>query len=421
MAVIEIRDVTAQKRIEREREDLLDRERAERGEAERASRMKDEFLATVSHELRTPLNAILGWVHLLQRPGVTPEEIAKGLGVIERNTRLQAQLVSDLLDVSRIVSGKMLLDLAPVDLSDAVETAFDALRGAADAKGVDLRKALAPEGALVLGDRGRLPQIVWNLVSNAIKFTPRGGRVDVDLACAGDRVALSVSDTGMGISPEFLPHVFDRFRQADASTTRQAAGLGLGLSVVRRLVELHQGVVRAESEGTGKGARFVVELPVVHAASAVAHLRAGAPSRAARRGPASLSGAKVLVVDDEPDACELLARVLEESGASVVAAPSAARALELIDAEHPDLLVSDVGMPGMDGYALIRRIRAEGAPPVNEMPAIALTAFVRCEDRARALEAGFQAHLAKPIEPLEVVETVARLLPRNRQRGRTAA
>jgi PAS domain S-box-containing protein len=414
MAVIEVRDITERRRIEHG-ERLLESERAARAAAERANRIKDEFLATISHELLTPLNAILGWAQIVQRPGAKPEQITKALSVIERNARLQAQLVSDLLDVSRILSGKIHLKLAPVDLSDAIETALDQTRGSADEKGVMVSVSLAHEGALVFGDPSRLPQIIWNLISNAVKFTPAGGRVDVELSRAEAGIALSVSDTGIGIAPEFLPHVFERFRQADASATRQFGGLGLGLSIVKRLVELHRGCVRAESEGLGKGARFVVELPIMLATGA--RLSTGDAESAEWWEAGALSSTNVLVVDDETDARDLLVRILEEAGASVVAMPSALRALEVLGAEHPDVIVSDIGMPGMDGYELIRRIRAGCAPKEREVPALALTAFARDEDRAHALAAGFQAHLAKPIDPSEVVEVIATLLSRRGPRA----
>jgi PAS domain S-box-containing protein len=409
MAVIEVRDVTERRRVD-ERERLLESERAARGEAERANRMKDEFLATVSHELRTPLNAILGWAQIARRPDAKAEQIAKALSVIERNTRLQAQLVSDLFDVSRIVSGKIHLKLTPVELADAVETALDQVRAAAEAKGVELCVSIAPGGAIVLGDPNRLPQIIWNLLSNAIKFTKAGGRIDVELSRGGAGSVLSVSDTGAGIAPEFLPYVFERFRQADASTTRQFGGLGLGLSIVKRLVELHHGSVRAESAGIGQGARFVVELPDLPTSGARSH--AGAVSAAARGETLGLTSTKVLVVDDDADARDLLVRVLEETGASVIAVPEALEALQVLGAEHTDVIVSDIGMPGMDGYELIRRIRGGCSAPMRDIPAIALTAFARDEDCAHALETGFQAHLAKPVEPSELIEVIATLLSR---------
>jgi signal transduction histidine kinase/ActR/RegA family two-component response regulator len=394
-AILVIRD-------EGERQQLLESERAARAEAERANRMKDEFLAVISHELRTPLNAILGWASLLRRPHRTGDQLDKGLEVIERNTRLQVQLISDLLDVSRIISGKLHLDLRPVHLPAVVEAALDVVRGAAAAKGIELGEAIAPLDGVVSGDPARLQQIVLNLLSNAVKFTPRGGRVEVSLLCREGAVELAVRDSGAGISAEFLPHVFDRFRQADASTTRQHGGLGLGLAIVAHLVDLHGGAVRADSEGPGRGSTFTVTFP--DAADDLITVAAPPFSGQATR----LRGVRVLVVDDELDARELAQRLLEDHEATVEVAASAEQALALLRGRAPDVLVSDIGMPGVDGYDLIRRVR-QGENGAGALPAIALTAFARAEDRARALAAGYQAHLAKPIEPTELVAAVARL------------
>ncbi|MFT3767939.1 MAG: ATP-binding protein [Minicystis sp.] len=393
----------AMERAAIEREALLESERAARADAERANRMKDEFLAVISHELRTPLSAILGWTTLLRRPGRTADQIEKGLAVLERNTRLQVQLISDLLDVSRIVTGKFNLEMQPVTPSTVVEAAVEVLRAAAAAKGVELSTAIAPSEGTVRGDPARLQQIVTNLIANAIKFTPPGGRVSVSLAEREDRAEITVADTGQGISAEFLPHVFDRFRQADASTTRRHGGLGLGLAIVKHLVESHGGAVRAESAGAGLGATFTVTLPCAEGrVSATA-----APPIPSE--PASLRGVRVLVLDDERDTRELVQRLLEEHEAEVDAAASAEQALALLKSHAPDVIVSDIGMPGMDGYALMREVRREGAEKASEVPAVALTAFARAEDRQRALSAGYQAHLAKPIEPAELVATVASL------------
>jgi PAS domain S-box-containing protein len=405
-SVIELRDVTEQKRAEHEREMLLDRERAARAEAERANRLKDEFVATTSHELRTPLNAVLGWASLLQRPSMSRAQITRGLASIERNARALAQIVSDLLDVSRIASGKLRLELCPVDVRAALANALDGMRDAVAAKGVELHAALAPVGDRVLGDAGRLEQVFWNLVSNAIKFTPRGGRVDVSLTRVGQHVEISVSDTGQGIDPSFLPNVFERFRQADASPARQHGGLGLGLAIVKQLVELHGGDVHAESAGLGKGARFTVALPL-----ATAPLDHHLSPRGARRDISKLKGVKVLAVEDEPDALELVQRIFEQHGAAVLAIRSSHEAIAAVAEHHPDILVSDIGLPGMDGYELIRRIRADLPGDVRDLPAVALTAFARSEDRERAMAAGFQAHVAKPIEPAELATVVAGLLP----------
>lgn len=405
--VLEARDVTGQRRVEQQREMLLESERAARSEAERASRSRDEFVATLSHELRSPLNAVLGWAQLLQRPSRTPEQIDKGLETIGRNARVLSQIISDLLDVSRIAAGKLRLDATAVDLPAIIGAAMEDIRASAEAKGIELRAAFAPIAAVVVGDPARLQQVVWNLVSNAVKFTPRGGRVDVALAQNGNHVTIGVADTGAGIDPDFLPRLFERFRQADSSTARRHGGLGLGLSIVKHLVELHGGRVRAESAGIGRGARFVVELPV----EATSGRRAGA--RAAE-APASweapcLAGKKVLVVDDEPDARDLVRRMLEECGAQVSTAGSALEAIQVLAREDADMLVSDIGMPGQDGYALIREIRA-GVSGTKDVPAVALTAFARPEDRQRALEAGYQAHLAKPVEAPELLSTAARLV-----------
>jgi signal transduction histidine kinase/CheY-like chemotaxis protein len=412
LCVVAVRDVTAQKQAEQEREMLLDSERAARAEAQRASRLKDEFLATLSHELRTPLTAILGWASILRKPDVRKEQIERGLAVIERNTRAQVELISDLLDVSRIVTGKLCLDVAAVEIDAVIDNALESVRHAAEAKGIQIKRAIGPS-MQIPADAGRLQQVVWNLLSNAIKFTPRGGRVEVSVATTPTHVEIAVADTGQGVAPEFLPHVFERFRQADASMARQHGGLGLGLAIVRHLVELHGGRVRAESEGAGKGARFVVELPVGANAEARAYEAPtpGEPPMAHPPAPRMppLEGVKVLVVEDEADTRELVRILLEECKAEVVTAASGPAALEMLAHGAPDVLVSDIGMPGMDGYALIRAIRVERALAPSRLPAVALTAFARPEDKARALSAGYQSHLAKPVEPKELISTIASL------------
>ena len=411
------RDVTDQKRAERQRDALLESERALRAEAERAGQMKDEFLSTLSHELRTPLNAILGWAQLLRRPDASEADFKQGLETIERNSRMQAQIIDDLLDMSRIVAGKIRLDVQRVELAKVIESAIDTVSHAAGAKGVALVPHVEAErAAVVMGDPARLQQMVWNLLSNAIKFTPRGGRIDVALRRGESGVEITVADSGIGISPEFLPHVFERFRQADASTTRVHGGLGLGLAIVRQMAEMHGGTVSAHSEGEGKGATFRVELPV-EAALVAAEEKSGnghhpdlgnvlAPVDCDR---AALSGVKVLVVDDEPDALELIRRSLADCSADVVTATSARQALDLLAASHLDVLVSDIGMPDHDGYWLIQQLRRhEHQAGVGvRMPAVALTAFARAEDRARALQAGYQIHVAKPVQPAELVAVVA--------------
>ena len=354
--IVQASDITERKRVEEERERLL-------REAQEANRLKDEFLATVSHELRTPLTAILGWAHLMHGGQVGEEGAAKALETIERNARVQAQLIDDLLDVSLIVTGKLRLDVMPVTPASFIDPAVEAVRPAAEAKGVRLQKVLGTGVVTVMGDPARLQQVVWNLLSNAVKFTPGGGRVQVSLRRVNSQVEIAVTDTGAGIAPEFLPHVFERFRQADQKTTRQHGGLGLGLAIVRHLVELHGGAVRADSSGEGTGATFTVTLPVApvyrgEEADERAHPAAVDALSAHDECPERLDGLRVLVVDDEPDARELLAVGLGHCGALVTTASSALEALEAITGEKFDVLVSDIGMPGEDGYELIRRVRA---------------------------------------------------------------
>ncbi len=407
-------------RNEQEREDLLRRERAARAEAERASRMKDEFLATLSHELRTPLHAILGWSKILLRQGNA--DLAKGLEVIERNARAQTKIIDDLLDMSRIISGKVRLDVQGVDLAAVARLALDTVRPAAEAKGVKLQAVLDPLAGPVNGDPNRLQQVLWNILTNAVKFTSRGGRVQVLLERVNSHLELSVIDSGQGISPEFLPHVFDRFSQADASNTRPHAGLGLGLAIVKQLVELHGGSVRAKSAGPGQGATFSIELPLPSVSGEAAHTperpRASRSVRAEHdladpaRCCADFSGLKILVVDDEADARALMRRLLEDSRATVLEASSAAEALALIRSARPAVLVSDIGMPGESGYGLIRQIRALPAEAGGATPAVALTAYARTEDRMQAVLAGFQHHVAKPVEPAELIAMVASLCRR---------
>ncbi|KQP40035.1 hypothetical protein ASF44_09745 [Pseudorhodoferax sp. Leaf274] len=372
-------------------------------DVQRASALKDEFLATLSHELRTPLSAILGWVHILRRryPDAAGD-LAKGIAVIERNARAQSQLVGDLLDMSRIVSGKLQLELQPLAPLGCIEAAIETVRPAAEAGGVRIEARLDPAAGVVAADAVRLQQVVWNLVANAVKFTPRGGLVTVRLAADGEALHIAVEDSGIGIAPAFLPYIFDRFRQADGSTTRRFGGLGLGLAIVRQLVELHGGSVQATSAGEGCGSCFVVRLPL-HAADVPPALQAFAPEAASTE----LAGLRVLVVDDETDARDLLQRMLADAGAEVLVADGADAVLQAIVQERPQVLVSDIGMPQVDGYALLRRVRALGPAQGGDLPAIALTAFARAEDRVRALKAGFRAHVAKPVEPAELVATIA--------------
>lgn len=402
-------DVTEQRRSAEDRERLLDSERAARSEAERASRLKDDFLATLSHELRTPLNAILGWAQVLKRAGTRSDvDFAHGMDAIERNARVQTQLIEDLLDMSRIASGKLRLNVQRLDLVDVVNAAVDAVRPSAEAKQLRIEKVLDSPSAMLLGDPSRLQQVVWNLLTNAVKFTPAAGRIQVILQRTGSHISLSVSDNGKGIKPEFLPHVFERFRQADASTTRQHGGLGLGLALVRQLAELHGGSVTVASPGEGLGATFTVRLPMPIARPSEGFDPAGAGFELGF----DLAGVSVLVVDDEPDARNLAKRLLEECRADVSTAGSAAEAFDLLCRVRPDVVVSDVGMPGEDGYTFIRRVRALPPESGGRTPAAALTAFARSEDRRRALIAGFQSHVTKPVEPMELVAVVASLAGR---------
>ncbi|HZY20266.1 MAG TPA: ATP-binding protein [Ramlibacter sp.] len=412
-----VQDITAwreaQEQLQRaldERKALLESERAARHEAERAGALKDEFLATLSHELRTPLSAILGWVHILRGrlAGASPE-LAKGVEVIDRSTRVQVKLIDDLLDMSRITSGKLRLELQPVLPATFVQAALEVVRPTADAAGVALVASLEPVAA-VQGDAARLQQTVWNLLANAVKFTPRGGRVAVALRGLAGHAEIVVEDTGSGIPATFLPHLFERFRQADGSITRRHGGLGLGLSIVRHLVELHGGTVRAESAGEGRGARFTIRLPLAQetAGAAVASAtRAEVPTAAPQ-----LAGIRVVVVDDEADARDLLRRLLEDCGAQVATAGDAEAGLRAVQDLRPHLLLSDIGMPDTDGYELLRRVRRLPDDLGGCVPAVALTAFARPEDRTRALAAGFAEHVTKPMEPARVLATVARLATR---------
>jgi PAS domain S-box-containing protein len=418
------RDITERKRAEEELresrsqlEELLKREQSARAEAEQANRLKDEFLATVSHELRTPLTAILGWAHLLRVKRFDEQSTANALETIERNAHAQAQLIDDLLDVSRIIAGNLRLDVRQVEPGSFIEAAVEALRPAAEAKGVRIQRVLDTGVVSVAGDPARLQQVVWNLLSNAIKFTPGGGSVQVKLERIDSHIEIAVSDTGAGIKAEFLPHVFDRFRQADQKTTRQHGGLGLGLAIVRHLVELHGGTVEADSPGEGRGATFVVKLPVVavyqkETLAGRAH-PAAVDSLPDYDYPERLDGLKVLVVDDEVDARELFKAGIGQCGAEVVTAGSAREALATLQEMRPDLLISDIGMPGEDGYELIRKVRALPAARGGKIPAIALTAYARTEDRMRALRAGYQMHIVKPVELAELVAVMASLMGRS--------
>ena len=399
-----------------ERKHLLESERSARAAAERISGLKDTFLANLSHELRTPLSAILGWAQVLRHHLSDNPDMRHGLDAIERNARVQAQLIEDLLDMSRIASGKVRLDIQATDPVAFVEAAVETVRPAAESKGIRLEKFLDPLAGPISGDPGRLQQVVWNLLTNAVKFTPKGGRVQILLKRINSHIEISVADTGCGLKPEFLPHLFERFRQADATTTRKHGGLGLGLSIVKQLVELHGGSVYATSDGEGHGATFTVELPltVVHRSLHNGErLHPQAPQfDSLDFRPTDLAGIKVLVVDDEADARELLKRVLTDCGATVITADGAIEALARIESDRPDVLVSDIGMPDVDGYAFLKQVRALGKERGGRLPAIALTAFARSEDRTRALLAGFLVHVAKPVDPSELVATIASVVGR---------
>jgi PAS domain S-box-containing protein len=405
------RDVTARKQADAERETLLARERAARTEAERANLFKDEFLAMLSHELRTPLNAVVGWTELLRSKPSDARTLEQGLAAIDRNARMQTQLVSDLLDMSRSLSGKMRIEPERVDLRLVIERALESVRSAADAQGVALEAVMEPLTDIVYGDPVRLQQVVGNLLSNAVRFTPRGGHVRVTLRQTASQVEIVVGDSGRGINPEFLPHVFERFRQADTSTTREHGGLGLGLAIVKQLVDLHGGVVAAASPGEGRGATFTVRLPCGRRGQDVVDDPTASIAPIAH-DPPDLGGVTVLVVDDEPDARDLVGYVLAECGARVVSAGSAAEALSALDRERPDVILSDIGMPQRDGYAFMTEVRLRGI----KVPAAALTAFVAPEDRTRALRSGYQAHIAKPVGPGELIAAVAALANRAAER-----
>ncbi|WP_457443326.1 hybrid sensor histidine kinase/response regulator [Roseateles sp. P5_E4] len=413
------RDLTASMRIEameianREHEEILDAERNARIAAQRATRIKDEFLATLSHELRTPLTAILGWTQVLLRakPGDARVNVQRAIEVIDRNARAQVQLIDDLLDLNRIMTGKLRLDLQQLSMANVIQAAVETVTPSASAKGVELQSLLDTGPAMVNGDSGRLQQVAWNLLNNAIKFTPAGGRVQVLLQRVDSKVEFSVSDTGIGIPAAFLPQVFDRFTQQDGSTSRAHGGLGLGLAICKQLIELHGGNIRAESAGEGRGASFFVRLPLsaLQAAGERDEDPASADARASENlALPKLDGVHIFVLDDEQDTRSLLCRILEDQGARVVAFASAQELLKAVQLSRPTVIVSDVGMPGVDGYQMIRTLRATETRN-SRIPALALTAFARAEDRKRSLLAGFQAHLAKPFDVAELILLVANL------------
>jgi signal transduction histidine kinase/CheY-like chemotaxis protein len=402
------------KRAEKERERLLANEHEARKEAETANRVKDEFLAVVSHELRTPLNAILGWAHMLMRGSLDEKNSARGLETIARNAKAQNQLISDLLDVSRIISGQLRCEMAAVDLIPLINAAVDTVRPAADAKGVQLNLTLEPAAGMVSGDAARLQQIVSNLLTNAVKFTPQNGHIDGYLMRKDTSVVIIVSDTGEGISPEFLPFIFDRFRQAEGTSSRHHGGLGLGLAIVRHLVELHRGTVSAASEGVGKGATFRAAFPCIAVTRIGTDLENAYGVALEDNQFLLLEGVHVLVVDDEPDARELLTIALTQSKADVRAVSTAREALEMLNHWKPDVLISDIGLPGEDGYELIRKVRALEAERGQTVPAVALTGYASDEDAARARIAGFQLHMPKPVSPNDLVTAVATLALKTR-------
>ncbi|MBD2158321.1 PAS domain S-box protein [Leptolyngbya sp. FACHB-16] len=404
-ALAMITDVTARKQAEREREQILERERLARAEAERANRIKDEFLAILSHELRSPLNPILGWASLLQTRKVSEETLSQALQAIERNVRLQVQLVDDLLDVSRILRGKLALTEIPIDMVSIVNAAIETVQLAANAKSISIEMKPIDTKMMVLGDASRLQQVIWNLLSNAIKFSPNGGHVTIQLAQTDTQVQVQIHDTGKGISPDFLPHIFEHFRQQDSTTTRQFGGLGLGLAIVRYITEMHGGSVTADSPGEEQGATFTVLLPRLQQTEAE-------PDEPPQPLSAStgLQGLRILVVEDNNDTRDFLAFLLEQSGAVATAAPSAQEGLALLDQQSFDLLISDIGMPDMDGYMLIRQIRSRSPETGGKIPAIALTAFAGEQDRQQTQEAGFQVHVAKPIMPNQLIDTILAVL-----------
>jgi signal transduction histidine kinase len=387
---------------------LLDAERRARADAELANRAKDEFLATLSHELRTPLTAILGWTRMLRDGALDQAKTQRAIEVIERNARAQTQLINDLLDVSRIISGRLRLEVTHVDVASIVEAVADSVRPGAEAKDIVVTTDVAPSLPRISADAGRIQQVLWNVASNAVKFTPRQGRVEIAAAMRGAQIEIAVTDTGPGIPADVLPFVFDRFRQADSTTTRSHGGLGLGLAIARHLVELHGGTIDAKPVVSGRGTIVTVRLPV-HALSPTTGLVS--PASGERLRPdhdPDLAGVRVLVVDDEPDARELLTVAFQRAGLVVMAVSSAAQALAAFEQFRPDVLVSDIAMPEQDGYELIERVRALGAR--GRIPAIALTAHARTEDRRRAIAKGYQTHMAKPVDPAELIRTVARLV-----------
>ena len=417
-------EIKHRQHVEAELRASLSREQIARAEAETANRMKDEFLATVSHELRTPLNAIIGWSHMLRAGKLDQATTAKAIETIDRNAKSQAQLVEDILDVSRVITGKLHLSMSPLDAAAIINAAIDSVQLAADSKEIELEVTLDPTARQILGDASRLQQVVWNLLSNAIKFTPNGGRVAVRLKRVGDEAQIQVNDTGVGIHGDFLPHMFDRFRQADGTTTRRYGGLGLGLSIVRHLVELHGGTVRAASAGENQGSTFTISLPLSSPTPRTHRRRSEATQawasprvKAESKVLPSLADLHVLLVDDDADTLQVLSALLEDSGAKVQTAVTVKQALDVLHWHRPDVIVSDLAMPGEDGYDLIAKIRSREIKDQEQLPAVALTSHVRIEDRARALSAGFNMFVPKPVEPAELINAIANLAEANRESG----
>ncbi|MCF2151166.1 response regulator [Desmonostoc muscorum LEGE 12446] len=409
-AIAMLTDITDRKRTEEERDRLLQREKLARAEAEAANRIKDEFLAVLSHELRSPLNPILGWAKLLQSRKFNETALKKALETIERNAKLQAQLIEDLLDVSRILQGKLNLNMASVDLASTIEAAMETVRLAAEAKTIQIETMLDPRVGKVLGDSARLQQIVWNLLSNAVKFTATGGQVNVQLECIDADAQITVSDTGKGIKSDFLPHVFDYFCQGDNTTTRKFGGLGLGLAIARHLVEMHGGTIWVQSPGENQGATFTVRLPLIKDGALIKD-DTNPNSAIVASGFSPLMGVEVLIVDDNADSLDFFRFVLEEFGATVIAAASAGEALQTLAQSKPDILLSDIGMPEMNGYMLIEQIRAFEAQAGREkIPAIALTAYAGEIDQQQAFQAGFQQHIVKPVAPEELLIAISSLI-----------
>ena len=410
-------DITQRKQAEQERERLLQQEKTAREAAEAASRLKDEFLATISHELRTPLTSILGWGRLLAGGTLSESQIQRALKVIEQNAKSQARLVDDILDTSRITSGKYKLDVRRVEIDHVFQAAVDVMRPSAEAKGIALRAIIEDRETVVLGDANRLQQVIWNLLSNAVKFTNEGGVVEARLARVAGQLEISVSDTGIGMDADFLPYVFDPFRQADSTSTRRYGGLGLGLAIVRHMVELHGGAVYAFSPGKNRGSRFVVRLPLASSTSTPQTKQAAAAPPLSERAIGEtlpeqrrkLQGVSVLIVEDDPDTLDMMQFILDKSGAEVITVKSAREAFKILEHLHPDVLVSDLAMPVQDGYEFIRQLRSMEQDCGGNIPAVALSAYTGVENRIRALAAGFQMYVPKPVDPEELVEVIASL------------